>query len=502
MALQRRPDSGFWERFLFILFVAASIIPIWLPHYLPLVDIPQHAAQVSSFRELIAGNPFFAENLTVNWFTPYLTGYLLLYVLSSILPIVIALKVLVSLAVAGVPMATGLLLRSLGADVRLRWLAIPASYSFAVYWGFLSFIVAVPLAILLIALTVRFERSPSLRFGLAVSAFAAFLFFSHVVAFGFASAVSVAYLLAKNIRRPRRFLVLTTPVLPVLPVILVWLVHLLQSESAVRASGIEWGSLAERMTVLFAQVAGMDGEGYLLSVLLLGCVALLPYLSGCRISRRPERWVPLLVGLSIFVAFPSVALNTYFLHHRLAVFLVPLWLVIWDPPRKAKVFPLVIASFAIGSWIAFNVSRFNEFSRLSNSFENVMESAEPGKRMAGLLVCNSVTVFANPVFLHFVAWYQAEKNGLADMSFATTHPSLVRYRDMDKARVRDHALWYPLELDWVADGGETYDYYLVCAPDDLLKQIFGDHFDALNVKAVDRPWWLFARKDRNSGDSQ
>jgi hypothetical protein len=56
-----------------------SIVPLWLTHYLPMVDLPGHAALMTSLRELAQGNPLFTAEFQSNWFTPYLLGYGLLY---------------------------------------------------------------------------------------------------------------------------------------------------------------------------------------------------------------------------------------------------------------------------------------------------------------------------------------------------------------------------------------------------------------------------------------
>src|SRR5689334_14640825 len=83
-----------------------AVVPLWLTDYLPLVDLPQHAAQIATLRELLRGNPLFTGEFTINWFTPYLTGYALLFLASSVLPMLAATKVVLSLAVIGVPWMT------------------------------------------------------------------------------------------------------------------------------------------------------------------------------------------------------------------------------------------------------------------------------------------------------------------------------------------------------------------------------------------------------------
>ncbi len=133
---------------LFIAVVLLSVAPLWIGSYLPMVDMPQHAAQITALRELWQGNESFTRLFEINWFTPYLLGYLVLAGLAMVLPITFASQLLVSASLVALPLLTGRLLRTAGADERWKWLAIPCSFSFAFYWGFLSFIVAAPLALL------------------------------------------------------------------------------------------------------------------------------------------------------------------------------------------------------------------------------------------------------------------------------------------------------------------------------------------------------------------
>ena len=55
---------------LFLAAVAACVLPVWLAHYPPLVDLPQHAAQVRTLVDLARPDYPFRELFRVNWFTP------------------------------------------------------------------------------------------------------------------------------------------------------------------------------------------------------------------------------------------------------------------------------------------------------------------------------------------------------------------------------------------------------------------------------------------------
>ena len=75
---------------LFLAIVVLSAAPLWIGSYLPMVDMPQHAAQIAALREIWRGNEMFTQLFEINWFTPYLLGYLLLAALAFVMPITVA----------------------------------------------------------------------------------------------------------------------------------------------------------------------------------------------------------------------------------------------------------------------------------------------------------------------------------------------------------------------------------------------------------------------------
>lgn len=481
--------------YLFGLALVASVVPLWIPAYLPLVDIPQHAAQVASLHELWSGNGLFLDTFEVNWFTPYLGGYLLLYLVSIALPIVAATKLVVSAAIVALPIITGLLLRELGVDDRLKWLAIPGSYSFALYWGFMVYLVAVPVALIFLLLTIRFERHPTHARALGVAGFSILLFFFHVIALGFGSLIALTYVAARNIGRWRRMLYCALPYTTPIPLIAFWMSGIYDTEASVQNTPIVFAGLRERLVTLFMQLSGLDGFAFLISLAVVAAFVLVPILLGYRLSRRPERWAPLAVGAVTYFLFPSFAQNTAFLYERLAVFLIPLWLLAWDaPPRPHRALAATIIA-TVGLWLTINTMRFVDFAEESQSFDTVLRAAEPGRRVAGMLLCNSSPRFSNPVYLHFAAWYQAVSAGVADMSFATTHPSMVRYQDMEAARFGEYLAWQPNEFVWNRDGGPSYDYFMVCAGTDASAALFKDRIESVELVTQRGPWWLYRNLD-------
>ena len=482
----------------FAIVVALSAIPLWIPQFLPFVDVPQHAAQVASLHELLGGNAYLAESLEINWFTPYLGGYLLLYLASAVLPIVPALKLVVTIAVVAVPLLTGAILRSVGADERLKWLAIPGSYSFALYWGFMVYVVAVPVALALLLLTVSYERRPTLARALGVAAFCIGLFFCHVIALGFGALISLTWITARNFRSPLRLLRCALPYTAPIPLIGYWLFGVYSSEASVQGSPIIFAPMRERLTVLFDQFAGLDGAMFAVGMAVAAAVVALPIAFGYRPSRRIERWLPFVAGLAVYLVFPYYMQSTAYLYQRLAVFLIPLWLMLWDPPRKTHVLFGASTMLVVFAWLWANTDRFAGFAREASSFAAVLEEIEPGKRVGGMLLCNGAPGFRYPVVLHFHAWYQALSAGIADNSFAMTHPSLIRYRDFSKPRLDDDLAWQPQNFDWVRNGGDDYDFFIVCAAEDYSPILFREKAPSIELVAHDNRWWLYKNMDRSA----
>ena len=318
---------------LFALALLLSIAPLWFGQHLPLVDLPQHAGQITALREMWNGNPTFTGAFEINWFTPYLLGYLLLYAISLLVPIAVATQIVVSLSVVAVPILTGRLLRAAGADERWKWLAIPCAYGFSFYWGFLLFFVAVPFALLFLIQTIRFVDKPTLQGGLGIALYSLFLFFCHVIALGFASLVALGYVVGRTGLNPKLLLLRTLPYVAALPIIVLWMVITYDSSSNVPDDPVVYHPFGYRLYLLVTQPSGLDAFSPLITPLVTGAVLLLPLLAGARPSRRPERWLPFVLGLLAFMIAPHYVFSAAYFYQRLGVFLVPLWLLGWDPPH-------------------------------------------------------------------------------------------------------------------------------------------------------------------------
>src|ERR1051325_2681351 len=185
-------------RVLFMLSVLWGALIFWLAPHPPMIDLPQHAAQVALLRDMLLGKSPWAEFFRINLLTPYIIGYGLALPLSFFMPIAAALKLLLSLAyIAFVAMCVKLS-RHYGADARLDWLFLVSFFGFAYIWGFFTFLVAAPIALWFILLADRYAAHATFKRALGVTVAGLILLASHGLVFLFASVVGGILLIARS----------------------------------------------------------------------------------------------------------------------------------------------------------------------------------------------------------------------------------------------------------------------------------------------------------------
>lgn len=487
---------------LFVVALLLSIVPLWVGQHLPMVDIAQHAAQISAMHEMWAGSTIFTDLFQFNAFTPYLLGYLLLYFISLVVPVSIAIQIVVSIAVISVPWLTGSLLRAVGGDERWKWLAIPCSFGFAFYWGLLPFIMATPIALLFIIYAIRFARAPTLSSAPLVAVFSLFLFFCHAIALCYASLAALAYVVGIHRRNLRQLVLRVLPFTAPLPLLALWLAAVYTSEPSAKDPLSFGGGPLDRLYLLLLQSSGLDVFSPFFTVPAMVALVLLPVLCGSTFSRRTERWLPFVAAFVVFMVMPGYMLNASYLYHRLGIFLTPLWLMAWDAPRQpVQIRPgQLIQLFALPLvfiFIGINVARFTAFARETRSFDVVIASAEPNRRVASLVYEPASPLFGPPMYLRYASWYASTYRGIVDFNSADLYWHPVRYRPGAGARMTDSVAWEPASFSWQDHGGALYDYFIVrVSGNDMSAVIFKEKRAAVQLVAHADDWWLYRNTER------
>jgi len=490
-----RANIRFENDQLFYVVLLLAVAPLWLAPYLPGIDIPGHVATVTAVSEIWRNNPVFTELFEINWFTPYLAGTLILYLLALVMPVGIAVKVILSIVIIATPILTGRLLEAMGGDPRWKWLTIPSTYSFAFYWGFFPFLTAVPLGLVLILLTFRFSREPTVIMGLGIAAYSILLFFSHLLVLGFSSMLALAWLAGTHYRHISRLMLLSVPYTASLPFIALWMAGTQSSGTYMGRNLFNFGPLSLRLQELIVQPSGLDGKFFAVSLIVTAVIIGIPIAAGAKLTKRPERWAMAVCGFATFMIFPAYALGTAFLYQRFGLYLPLLWFILWEKPAIDKYRWHWIGMVAVILWATTNVVRFATFSIETREFDKIISIMEPGKRVAAMSAALHSTQFAYPVYMHFPSWYQAKKRGVVDFNFGAFYGTMARYKSAKQPPYGSGLAWNPGAFRWAANNGDSYDYFLVRAGVDVSATIFKEHRSNVELVAREGWWWLYKQVD-------
>ncbi|UZN48974.1 GtrA family protein [Cupriavidus cauae] len=511
----------------FVVAVAAGSALPWLAPYPPMIDLPQHAGQIAALRDLLAGTSPWQQDLRINPFTPYLLGYGAALALSWWMPVTAALKLLLSLAYLACIGACIALRRQVGADARLDWLFVPGIFGFAYEWGFLTFLLAVPLGLLFLLPAWRHARTPTLRTGAMIVAGGALLFVAHGLVFLFACAVGGACTLiglggivcrarrsdgahrARSSHTPR--IVLRA----LMPYALLGLVALLYAWHAQRFDAtldyawpaVEWRWDWMRVPLLLVSPWGAWSTHLPFALATLLMLAA-PWAMGLRPRwRLPQAWLPLAAVLLVWLCVPHYAMRTAFLFQRFGILLLPCYALLFaaptstNGPRRAMAahWCALALCAACALHLGWQARRTLAFGAETRDFDAVLGAAAPGQRALMLVFDAGSAAAAHPgAYQHFPLWYQARRHGLVDFNFAWFLPQIVRYRSghappLDPADMLDNA--FPANFDWHRHDAGRYRYLFVRRATPLPAGYFAAADCRVERLRTAGDWSLYATRD-------
>ena len=483
------------ERF-FYLVLALAVAPLWLTTYLPGLDMPGHAAQGAAVAEMLRGNPVYTDLFEINWVTPYLTATLIQGLLSLILPATVAVKLVVTAIFVATPILAGKLFEAAGGDRRWKWLVIPSVYSFAFYFGFLPFILTVPLGLGFLLLAVRFNNQPSIALALGVSAYSLLLLTSHLLVLCFSSLLALSWIAGSNLANLQRLILLSIPYATPLPFIGLWLKAALTSDTYMSTDGLQFGSFWLRLKDIAVQASGLDGNFMMISLLVTGVIVGLPFILGAGMTRNPARWAVSLSGLAVFLAFPSYWIGTAFLYERFGLYLPILWFLLWDSRDAGRTRWQWLGVCAVLLWAAVNTLRFSAFDLETRDFRTIAGLIGPGERVGSFVAAAGSRQFRYPIFMHFPSWYQADHRGVVDFNFGMFYSTVVRYKPERRPNWEAEIAWDPGRFDWNKNQGDRYGYFIIRSDVDVAEQVFKTALPKVDLVARQGWWWLYRRVDQ------
>jgi hypothetical protein len=471
------------NRLLFAAFVIWGAMIFWIAPHPPMVDFPQHAAQISLLKDLLTGHSPWAAHLQINLVTPYLIGYGLASLLSFVMPVVVAMKLLLSIAYISFVAVSVAFRKRVSADARLDWIFIPTFFGFCYSWGMFTFLLAAPIGLIFILLADRYANALAARSGVLVLLAGLLLLISHGLTFVLGWGTGVALL---TMRLPRRWTAasLYFPYIVLLFAGIIFYKSGKQIDATIIQTPVpfEYGSnllvrLMEAGQFPFSFDMKIGSDLSLIPVVL--AIAIAPFLLGLRLNRRdPAAWVPFACVCVLFFTLPSITDNTALLYPRYSLFLLPTYVWLFTaqgaknhPTFKAKLFSpasaqciLIIACiFILGSTSGMAW----HFRQETRAFDAQIGKLSHGERALGLVFnAGSEAAKSFVVYLHYPAWYQAEKKGLTDFNFAWFTPQVVRFRPGASPPVS-------IGFEWMKHQGASYRYFFVRGEHDPIRLFKG-----------------------------
>ncbi|NML30329.1 hypothetical protein [Paraburkholderia antibiotica] len=505
-------------RVLFIVTVLYGGALFWVAPHPPMVDLPQHAGQVTLLRDLLEHRSSWQNLVQLNLLTPYLVGYGLALPLTYLMPIGAALKAVLTFAYFAFVASCVGFRRYLNGDPRLDWLFVPGFFGFSFMWGFYTFLVAAPLGILFVWLSHDYAGATSMRKGVWMFVAGTALFFCHGLVFLFAVAIGVGFVLYRQRSWARKILALA-PFVPlgVLTLVYAWWSHTTDPLLGHVVPGIavfNWGWDLQRLLSLPVYVWGMNKSAAVyLPVVALMFVA--PWVWRDRINPDRTALVPMLAVGFVWLFVPGTALKTAYLYHRFALFLLPAYALMFCAPpalasaarrassmsgaRAGKLLGVgVQAAIIAGCWIFFadQTVRLHRFAAEIAPLDDLLERTEPDQRALSLIFDRTSPAYRSPhAYAHQSVWYQAEKHGFVDLNFATFVPQIVRFRP-GMMPISPPALEHePGAFDWTRDNGRQYRYFFVRKADPLPRNFFANNECDVVLVTHEAEWSLYERRN-------
>lgn len=390
-----------------------AVVPLWVGRFLPLFDYPAHlivpAAMLQASDPAARIAELYDHQPGLN---PNSLHYLVTYLLAQVLPLEVASKVFLSLAVAALPWAMLFALRTFGRDWRLAYLAVPLCYSRAFWYGFVGHCAAMSLSLVVLSLVALQVRAPSKRTAVWLGVTMLVLPFAHF----FTMLVTVGAALVVCAREAGvRALPRIAPVL-VGPLVMVpWFLSALTRPGGSR--GIDgqafalWGGPRDLLAMLSHWF--MDGySNHLDEAVAVTALVVLALLFARPAFREPAKapsTTPLTLGLILAVGYFVLPfeLRRPFEWWAMNVRLIPmayLWLVIAAPveslsPGGRRL--LVPLAAVTGIYFAFVATDFWRFNQREAGLSRVLERIPKGSTVLGLY-----TGYREPMhYMHFEHYY-------------------------------------------------------------------------------------------------
>lgn len=479
-----------------IVFGALSIFSmaiIWANTFLPLMDLPEHVAQVSLARHFNDAVFPTSSHYYFDWFTPYLTGVLGASALSYIIGVFPAVKIILSVAILGLPLSLLFLIRRTHGDNWWSLLGFPLAFGYNYVLGHLNYLVAMPISVVFLALAFEAYEHPSPRRLVLVYFLSWMLWFSHGYLYTITLLLTAPFFLAPtNTRAWAQKMGIYTLMLA-LP--LLWWVFISGTEINYRNESLfDFNPIK---LVFIPNTLLSENFGLISFTVALGLLSVLIAKSRPTLHRVP--WMPLILFFILYYFLPyNLRGAAHFGFQRISFLLIPL-LILSRSFSQVKLTDWTFSHLAlIGlclGWLGLSYTRAQAFNQECKSFVAIAEKIEPHKRVFPLLFQQKSPNADGRPYRYFSAYLTTLRGSELNFSFAMQPPQWIRKKmDLSTYKLQRTWHWEPNTFRW--ELSPDYDYYLVHWPNDLSEKVFKEAGDRVQKIAQEGNWWLYRTVDK------
>ena len=472
-----------------IALAALTLAPVWIAPYPHGFDVPQHAAQVSIADHRADPEWPYRDEFQTNPLAPHRLGYAVTRALAWAMPVRVAFAVVISASLLALPLAARRLLRGRRYDPGWLLLTLPIGLGYAFRWGLVHYLLATPIVLWFTGVALDYAERPEPRRGAGLAALALLLVSTHLIAFAVATLIGAAVIVAAA-RRPRRALVRLWPLAIAPPIAAAWLV--LNREAAATSEvatdlHLGWHRLAQLPAWLVGHPVGS-------AAVAVGVVfLLLPFAAGGRFTRSLPRLAPLACVLALHFLAPKDFFGTAALYPRFAVFVLPFLLLALDAAPRRRPLLGVALPFAVSAlWLTTVGLDLLNYRREMVDLRVLIGRMEPERRLLYLPVERGDPEAPGAVYLHSGMWYQVERRGIVDFSFAEFFANPFRYEPGKAPPLPPEVEWFPTRFRWSEHGGARFDCFLVHARRDLGGVLLAGAPAPPRLELRVGNWWLYS----------
>ncbi|MCD4653199.1 hypothetical protein K8T06_04630 [bacterium] len=436
-------NSVLFSGILWTICLIAILSTIWIPNYLPFTDYPVHLSLIQVSDIPARAEPIAADRFETNWWTPYAFPYYMARIIAIIFPIEITGKILLSLYLILTPLSTARLLKSLNKPPVLALATFPLLINFNLSWGFVPFLISIPLMLESINQCIRFIRTPLTYRWILFSSALVLLFFTHLFALLIALVLCAGITVGSLIYERKTAFLCLIAMVPALLITFFWRSTLKFSESDLffLQKGVRYSPVIKKLQ-FFSDfiISGDPGTtsrlifSVFIILLIIRAIPSKKLSNNCIQPSRQNKIInlsslSLLISICMFYIFcPYSWLTAVWLFNRVA-FLIPI-MFLTMLPRKGRIpFPLwSITVSALTVWLCCHTTlrHLNFNTEIIQGIE-VINQIPPGKSVR-YIPSNPRSAFSDhEPYEHFGQYYQIHRNGYIFNPFATLIHLPVRY---------------------------------------------------------------------------